>query len=181
MRKTILTYGIISGLTVIILMLLNFVLMNKNILTFENSELVGYSSIIISLSMIFFGIKSYRDNKLKGEIKFWKAAQVGFLITLVASLLYGFGWEIYYQTNYSEVNGFMKNYSQHYIDKASEEGKSEEEIETITKEMADMTEMYKNPVVRFGFTLLEIIPVGILITLISAGILRRKDILTETV
>jgi len=175
MRKVTLTYGLLAGAIISVFMLLGMVLWENGAITFDNSELIGYGSMVIALSMIFFGIKSYRDNYQNGMIKFVKGLQVGMLITLVASLMYAATWETYYRTNTEIQTSFMDKYADHALNKMKAKGASPAEIDQKAKEMTDMAEMYKNPVIRFGITLLEILPVGIVITLISAAVLRRKD------
>jgi hypothetical protein len=175
MRKVTLTYGLLAGAIISVLMLLGFALWESGAINFDNSELIGYGSMVIALSMIFFGIKSYRDNYQNGAIKFVKGLQVGALITLIASLMYAVTWETYYQTNTEVQASFMAKYTDHTLNKMKAKGASPDEIEQKAKQMADMAKMYENPLIRFGITLLEILPVGIVITLISAAVLRRKD------
>jgi hypothetical protein len=177
MRKIVITYGLISGAIITCLFLLSLYLWSKGVINFDNGEYFGYGSMLVALSMVFFGIKSFRDNQNGRSIGFWKAAQVGILITLLASFVYAAGWEVYMQTN-PEMN-FIADYSEHYINKLKEKGASQEEIEKTTRDMASMQEMYKNPVIRFGMTLMEILPVGIIVTLVSAAILRKKEVLAE--
>ena len=179
MRKVVLTFGLIAGAIISIFLIVAMALWEQGILTFDSSEFIGYASMIIALSMVFFGIKSYRDNYQNGVIKFLRGLQVGILISLVASLMYAAVWEVYYQTNREVRAGFMDKYVDHCINKMKNEGASQAEVDQKVKEMTDMKEMYKNPLIRFGMTLFEIFPVGVLITLISAAILRRKEVLRE--
>jgi hypothetical protein len=175
MRKVTLTYGLLSGAIISVLMLLAIVLWDKGAINFDNSMFIGYASMVIALSMIFFGIKSYRDNYQNGAIKFVKGLQVGLLITLIASLMYAASWETFYQTIPEIEATFMDKYAEHTLNKMKAKGASPAEIDQKAKEMADMAEIYKNPVIRFGFTVLEILPVGIVITLVCAAGLRKKD------
>jgi hypothetical protein len=133
--------------------------------------------MVIALSMIFFGIKSYRDNYQNGAIKFGKGFQVGMLITLVATLIYALAGETYYQIDPEGQAAFMDKYADHHINKMRENGASSAAIDQEVKEMAALKEMNKNPFIRFGITLAIILPVGIVVTLISAAVLRRKEIL----
>jgi Protein of unknown function (DUF4199) len=175
MRKVTLTYGLLAGAIVSVLMLLAIVLWGKGAINFDNSMFIGYASMVIALSMIFFGIKSYRDNYQNGAIKFVKGLQVGLLITLLASLMYAASWETFYQTIPEIKATFMDKYAEHTLNQMKAKGASPAEIDQKAKAMADMAEIYKNPVIRFGFTVLEILPVGIVITLVCAAALRRKD------
>jgi len=177
MRKVIFTFGLLAGAIVSVLMLLGTRLWENGAISFDNGELIGYGSMIIALSMIFLGIKSYRDNYRNGTIKFGKGLQVGLLITLIASLMYAATWEIYYQSRPEVRASFMDKYAEQYLDKMKEKGAAAAEIEQQTKKMDEMKRMYKNPVIRFGMTLMEIFPVGLIITLISAAVLKRKEVL----
>ena len=172
MRKIIFTYGLISGGIIIISTLGTISIWNTNQHFF--SEWLGYLVMIVALSLVFFGIKSYRDNQQGGVINFKTALGIGLGISLVASVIYTTSWEIYFQNSDSS---FMDNYEAHYIRKMEKDGATVEEIANKKSEIAEWRELSKNPLVRIGITFTEIIPVGILISLIAAGILRRSEIL----
>lgn len=176
MKKVILTFGLIAGLIVTSLMLLSQPMMSNGMISFENGELVGYSTMIIALSMIYFGVRSFRDQHNNGVISFGKAFQVGILIAMIAAVMYAAGWEVYLKTTSWD---FMDQYTSHYVEKMESEGASAAEIEEMKVEMGDMAEMYKNPVIRFGMTLMEIVPVGLIITLLSAYLLKRNEAISQ--
>lgn len=173
MKKIVLTFGIIAGVinTIVATILTNVA--GDELMHF-NTEWVGYLVMIIALSMIFVGVKQFRDQHLGGVIKFGKAFLVGFYITLIASIIYVGGWEIYLQT--SDVD-FMATYSTSVIENMKAEGAPESEITAMEKQMDFYTEMYENLLYRILITLTEILPVGILITLISAALLRNSSFL----
>ena len=174
MKKIVLVYGLIAAAVFAVTMFGAFPFWKNGTITFENGEYVGYSSMVIALSMVFFGVKSFRDNHLGGTISFGKALQVGLLITLLASLGYAISWEFYFNLIAPD---FMDKYAAFSINKAKVGGAAEAEIQTMSTSMESMKEMYKNPFIRFGFTLMEVSPVGIVISLISAGLLRKKTFL----
>lgn len=175
MRNIILKYGLVAGGIVSVVLLLGTALwIDKGTSGFEYGELIGYASMILALSLVFFGVKSYRDNYQNGVISFGKSFQVGILITLIASFMYAGTWEGYYQAKPELSDTFMEKYTEQYLSKMKAQGASEAEIQKQTETMAVWKEKYKNPLLRFGMTLVEILPVGIIITLISAAILRRK-------
>lgn len=174
MRKIILTYGLIAGAIVSALMFASMPFWESGALNFDNGEFVGYTTMVISLSMVFFGVKSCRDYAFNGSISFWQAVKVGVLITLIASVMYAMAWEISYHTVASD---FIEKMSQHYLEKMKSEAKNETEMKAAVEQMESFKEWYKNPLLRFGITLMEILPVGIIITLISALLLRKKEIL----
>lgn len=171
MKKVVITYGLIAGVLVTGLMYLNISLSGDEI-DFEKGEIIGYLTMIISLSTIFFGIKVFRDKHQEGTVKFGKAFLVGLYITLIASVIYAIGWEFYYQTSATD---FMEQYSSYYVDKMKNSGASAEEVQQKIDEMKAMQGYYQNPFIRFVITIMEILPVGLIVSLISAAILRRKE------
>jgi hypothetical protein len=166
MKRIILVYGLIAGTIVGSMFFITMPLYEKGILTIENGELVGYSTMIVALSLIFFGIKSYRDNHLEGSITFGKALKVGLLITLIASLIYAITWEVIYNT----MTDFVTQMGDKYFEKLRAEGTTQAKID-------EYAAMYANPIIRFSMTLMEIAPLGILISLLSAGLLRMRGFL----
>ena len=173
MKRVVLTFGLISGAVAAALMWLMLWAMSSGIIKSHDGELWGYSSMIIALSMVFFGIKSYRDNN-GGKITFLKGLQIGILISLISAVCYALSWELYYQT----LGGnFMAEYISSYADKMRASGASQAELDAMKQQMASMAELYKNFFVRFGMTLMEILPVGIIVTLVSAALLRRRNVL----
>jgi hypothetical protein len=183
MKKVILIYGLIAGAVVAGMMLITMPMYQNGTLNLDNGELLGYSTMIIALSMVFFGVKSYRDNYSKGSISFGKGFQVGILITLVACLIYALTWEVSYNQIGEDFTKKMKeSYETKINEKMKSSGATEAEIVAKKKENDKMWEMYKNPLFRFVFTaMVEMFPVGLVISLISAGILRKKEILPADV
>ena len=109
-----------------------------------------------------------------GKITFGKAFKVGILITLIASVMYVIGWLIYYNTS-DMAQTFPAQYLEHLKEQWKASGMSAEEINEKAATTQKNMEMYaNNPVIMIGMTLMEIFPVGLLITLISAFILKRK-------
>lgn len=177
MKKVILVYGIIAGTIVAAMMLITMSLYRSGALKIDNGELIGYTTMVIALSMVFFGIKSVRDSHQSGVITFSKGLKIGLSISVIASLMYALAWEV----SYSRIGDeFMQKYTEHHYEKMKAKEATEAEIQAEKEKMASFAELYKNPFVRFGMTILEILPVGIVISLLSAGLLRRKEFLPAT-
>jgi hypothetical protein len=174
-RRIVLIYGLIAGAIVAALMMISQVFWRYGVINFDNGELYGYGSMIVALSMVFFGIKSYRDNRQDGSVGFWKAVQIGLLISLVGAVVYAASWEIYYQSSPEFRNTFFDQYTEYQIDKMQKGRASSEMIDATRAQMATMKELYQNPVFRFGFSMIEILPVGVIVTLLSAAILRSRN------
>lgn len=171
MKKTVLVCGIAAGLISTSIYIGLMLLGRAGDIDFKNGLVYGYTLMILGFSFIFVGTKITRDKHNNGVISFGKAFRVGLYITLVASTVYVIVWLI---DNYFFIPDFMEKYSAFMIDKLRASGASQDEIAKETAEMAKMTRMYKNPFFVIVMTYIEILPVGLLISLISALILKRK-------
>ncbi len=173
MKKNILIYGVISGLIVSSLMLftMNYMSHCEGSVDFDTSMVIGYASMLIAFSLVFVGIRNYRNKYNNGLISFGKAFKIGILIVLIASTFYVVAWLIDF---YFFIPDFMDKYSAHMLEKLKASGASQVEIDKQTKEMAEFAVMYKNPLVNAAMTYMEILPVGLVVSLISALILKRK-------
>jgi hypothetical protein len=174
MRKIIVLNGLIAGSIVSAMLWITQLIFRSNNEALDNGMLIGFSTMIISLSLIFVAVKTVRDRHQTGAITFGRAFLVGIVITAIASLMYATTWEVYYNTSGAD---FVEWYSKNQLDKLISNNASEAEISKLKSDMQEFAVMYSNPLLRFCMTLLEIFPVGIIITLISAALLRRKDFL----
>jgi amino acid transporter len=173
MKKNIIVFGLVAGIVVSALML--FIVHNLSHcggnLDFDTSMLIGYASMLISFSLVFVGIRNYRDRYNGGIISFGKAFKTGIIIVLIASTIYVVAWLIDY---FFFIPDFPERFSAQMIDELKAGGASQVEIDKETKEMADFTRRYKNPFFVAMMTYVEILPVGLIVTLISSLILKRK-------
>ena len=169
MRKIVLTYGLIAGgiLAATFLVSLQF----HEAIGFDGGMVVGYTSMVLAFLLIFFGVRSYRDNVAGGKLGFGRALSVGLLIGLVASCCYVLTWEIIY---FGTKSDYIEKYQAHMMDKARQAGESEEAIAAKQVEMAKFAQMYRNPLINSAMTFLEPLPVALIMALVSAGVLRRS-------
>lgn len=166
-----LIYGGIAGAIVVAIIVAGVALDLPNHL---QSEWLGYLVMLAALSLIFVGIKQYRDVECGGVVTFGRAFAVGLGIALVATLIYIVGWELFLATS---KHDFMAQYSTGIIDKMREEGAAPAAIQAKAGEMREMAAMYKNPLFRIPITFVEIFPVGLLVALVSAALLRNPRLL----
>ena len=173
MKKNIIIYGLIAGSIVSAIMLFttNYLSHCQGNLDYDTSMLIGYASMLLAFSLVFVGIRNYRDKYNDGVISFGKAFKTGILIVLIASTMYVIAWLIEY---FFFMPDFIEKYSAVTLDRLKASGASPSEIAEQTKQMADFARMYKNPFFNAMMTYLEILPVGVIVTLISALILKRK-------
>jgi hypothetical protein len=170
MKKTVLIFGLISGAVSSLLMLLLMVFLVDKI-GFDKAIIVGYTSIVVSLLLVPFGIRSYRENVGGGSITFGRAFAVGLLITVVSCICYVVVWEIAY---YNFIPDFVDKYAAFMVEKAIASGANQQTVAATLQEMKDMKAMLDNPLMNAALTFTEPFPVGLLVTLISAAILRKK-------
>jgi hypothetical protein len=171
MKKIVLRFGLASGLILMTMTAVMLPLTMNGTIDFEYGELIGYSTMVLSFLLVFFGIRSYRDNVAGGEIGFGRAFKVGILITLITCTMYVVTWEITY---FNFIPDFLDQYTAHVLVKMRASGESEAAIRETTAKMAEMAKYYDNPFINSAITFMEVFPVGLIVTLVSAAILRRK-------
>jgi len=169
MKKTVWTFGLISGAIMALFMIITLPFANS---LDEHSLILGYAGIVAGFLLVYFGVRSYRDNVLGGRIGFGRAFTVGLLIAVIGSVCYVATWEVLY---YRFMPDFYSRYGKTVVDQARKSGKSDTEIAKTQATMDEMTKNAGNPVWVFGMTFIEPLPVGLLIALVSAGALRRKN------
>ena len=170
MKKTVLTFGLISGLMISVLMDGSLLLADK-IGSGHNSMLLGYTMMVASFLLIYFGIRSYRDNNLAGQISFGRAFACGILIALITTVCYVATWEVIY---FNFMPHFMDSYFAAQIHKIQSSGLDPATTAAQVAAIQRSQQLYQNPFVNMAYTFMEPLPVGLIITLISAAVLRRK-------
>jgi hypothetical protein len=173
MIRLILIYGVIAGLIVAVPMVWLMMTLTPDTAP-ENGALYGYLTMIVALTAVFLGIKHYRDQTLGGVVRFVPALVVGLGISAVASVFWVVGWEI--SLAFSGFD-FAEAYSNATIEAARADGASEVELAEVRAEAEGFARMYANPLFRLPITFIEMFPIGVLISLISAALLRNSRFL----
>jgi uncharacterized protein DUF4199 len=169
MKKNILTFGLISGAISSLLMVATVPFADR--IGFDKGAVIGYTAIVLSFLLVFFGIRSYRDNVGNGQITFTGAFAVGISITLISCVCYVVTWEVLY---FHFLPGFMDKYGAHMLEKLKAAGAGPVAIQAQLEQIKKYKEMYDNPFLNAAMTFIEPFPIGLVITLISAAVLRRK-------
>jgi hypothetical protein len=170
MKKTVLTFGLISGAILSAMMLLTVPF--QDAIGFDRGEIIGYTTMVLAGLLIFFGIRSYRDNIAGGTVGFGRAFKVGALIAVVSSVCYVATWEVIYFGNLSP--DFIEKYQEHTLEQARADGETEAQIAKRKADMEKFATLYRNPVINVAVTFLEPLPVALIMTLVSAGVLSRR-------
>jgi hypothetical protein len=174
MFRNILKFGLIAGLVVGIIDFALFASAGDKP-HFENGMLIGYSIMLVALSMVFVGIKQHRDKDLGGVIRFWPAFGMGVAISLIAGIFYVVAWEASQAVTGAD---FTTTYSNAVLEQARAKGESAAELAKMAAEMAQFKLQYANPMWRLPMIFTEIFPVGVLVSLVSALLLRNPRFLS---
>ena len=172
MSRIILIFGIAAGVIVAVPMCI--LVANSEPGDTATSHFAGYLMMVLALSLIFVGVKRLRDRELGGVIRFVPALLAGLGISAVAGIIYVIGWEI---TLAVTDFAFVDSYSNAAVEAARAKGASATHVEAVIAKMEEFRRQYANPFFRLPVTFVEIFPVGVLISLISAALLRNSRFL----
>ena len=161
MKKTVLTFGLIAGAIMAAMMFATLPFVDK--IGFDKGEIVGYTTMILAFMLVFFGIRSYRENVGGGQVTFGRAFAVGILITIVACVCYVAAWEILY---FKFMPDFADKYAGYVIAKARASGASQQVIDGQLQQMKSLKAMLDNPLINAAITFTEPFPIGLIVTLI---------------
>jgi len=174
MLRNILLYGLIGGVVVGVLQC-GLVLSTKG--QHEPSDwamVIGYTIMLIALSAVFVGVKRYRDVDRGGVIGFWQALGMGLAISFVAGILYALSWELTLALAHWD---FGNEYANYMIAQAKAQGMTGDKLAKTVAEWEAFRANYANPLYRIPMTFTEIFPVGVLVSLITAGLMRNSRFL----
>jgi hypothetical protein len=169
--RYVLIYGFIAGAITIAVITTSIVV---PALGHFQSVWFGYLVMFLALSLIFVGVKRYRDVERGGVIGFWRALGLGAAMAVIAGLVYVLGWEAYLATT---DGNFMAEYGASMIADMRASGASAAEIAATETQMAQAVEWYKNPLLRMGITFSEILPVCVIVPIVSAALLQNPRVL----
>ena len=172
MLRYSLIYGGITG--AIVIAILSITLLTMGIDSAGGSQAFGYTLMLAVHAVLFIGLKRYRDVEQGGVITFKKGAVVGLAMAAIAAIVYAIGWEF---TLMATDYAFVESFSQVMIDQIKAEGLSASAEAAKIAEMEGWMELYKNPLVRLPMTMTEILPIGIVVALVSALILKNPKVL----
>ncbi len=169
MKRIVLTFGLIAGAIISGTFVLT--LPFKDAIGFDRGAVIGNTSMVLAFLLIFFGVRSYRDNVAGGTVRFGRALAVGTLIAVVASVCYVATWEFIYFGMHSD---YIEKYQAHMLEKAHARGDRPEAIARQQAEMQKFAKMYDNPAFNAAITFMEPMPVALVVAFVSAGVLSRR-------
>lgn len=170
MIRSILYWGSLAGLIVGGLLFATTVSMADQPPSMSLGMLLGYTGMLVALSLIFVAVKRHRDRAQGGVIRFWPAFAMGLGISLVAGVFYVLAWEAALAVSGMD---FGAKYAEMLLDQRRAAGAGAEELATYAAELQTFRVQYANPLYRIPMTFTEIVPVGVLVSLVSAALLRN--------
>ena len=170
MKKIVLTFGLISGVMISVLTDGSLLLASRT--GSGHSMALGYTIMVASFLLVYFGIRSYRDNVLSGRISFGRALACGLLITAITCACYVVTWEIVY---FTLMPHFMDGYFAAQVQHAQAAGLDPATTAARIAAIRHSQQLYQNPLVNMAYTVMEPLPVGVVLTLVSAALLRRNE------
>jgi len=168
MKKTVLTFGFLSGAVSAAMMLATVPFIDR--IGFDRGAIVGYTAIVLSFLLVFFGIRSYRE-QAGGRLTFGRGFTVGLLITLISCACYVVTWEFVY---FNLMPGFTEKWAAYTMETMRASGATQQAMDATMQQLRHYKEIYDNPFLNAAVTLVEPLPIGLLVTAISAAVLRRK-------
>jgi hypothetical protein len=173
MLRRISTYGTVAGAIVGVPLSALTIALNGHAMT-SYGMYIGYTLMLIALSTVFVAIKRHRDGDLGGVIRFWPAFGLGLGISFVAGIFYVAAWEAAVAVTHSD---FASTYANALIEREKAKGVTGEALAKFVAGMERFKAQYANPLYRLPMTFAEIFPVGVLVSLVSAGLLRNRRFL----
>ena len=174
MGRGILKYGVIAGLVVAAGMWGTLLAFRGGMPHGMLGMVLGYLTMLVALSAVFVAIKRHRDVDRGGVIRFWPAFGMGLAISVIASVFYVLAWELALATL---VPDFAGHYARSVIAGAKARGADAAALATLTAQMDAFKVQYADPLYRLPMTFAEIFPVGVLVSLVSAALLRNPRVL----
>lgn len=173
--KKILLQAFIYSLVVMTLLFALTALTSKTT-SYAIQEVIGYAGIVVSLLFVYFGIRQYRDKVNGGTLSFGQGLKVGLLIVLIPALLFGL-FDILYTTFIDP--DFLENYYNTHLANIKAQLPAAE-FEAEAKKLEQQKEIFGNSFFQFGLMFLTVFMIGIIITVISALVLKRTKLSTQT-
>ncbi|HYF31533.1 MAG TPA: DUF4199 domain-containing protein [Chitinophagaceae bacterium] len=171
MKKTVLRYGLFSCIALVVMSILGLVIFgNPDTPNYTAHEVFGYTTMILSMVFVFFGIKHYRDQVNGGMLSFGKGMKVGLLIVLIPSVAFGLFNLIYTGAIDPE---FMDKYYQHQLSQMQQR-MTPGEFNAARATMEKQKEMFSNPVLQFLVMGLTVFVIGVIASVISSLVLKRR-------
>jgi hypothetical protein len=171
MKKIVLIYGFIAG-TISAALLVFGMISSYNDPNYSGSMVLGYAFMLLAFSMLFVGIKVFRDKHNDGVLTFKQGFTMGAMMALITATMYVAAWALLY---HYYMPDYMTRYAERMVTELKNAHASEAKIAAKVKEAEYYKGLYSNPIYFALITYMEILPLGLVVSVISALILKRKE------
>jgi len=169
MKKIVLTFGLISGVIASAMMAITFPVIES--IGYGKAELLGYTSIVLSCLLVFFGIRSYRETVGGGRIGFGRGFGVGISIVAVSCLVYVLSFQVIY---FKLMPDFAARFEACMVEHVRAKGGDAQAVAAASKQVQEFKRLWDNPVTNAALTFIEPFPIGLIVALVSAAILKKR-------
>jgi len=168
LKKIVLTFGLISGAISAALMAVTTSLISR--VGYDKAELIGYTGIVLSALVVFFGIRAWRETVGAGRIGFGRGLAVGLLITTISALCYVAAFQLLY---FKLMPGWGDQFVASMIEKEEKAGATPERMGKVREQAAMIKRLLDQPLTNAAVSFIEPFPIGVVVSLVAAGVLRR--------
>jgi uncharacterized protein DUF4199 len=169
MKKTVWSFGLISAAVSIVMMLVTLPFIEPG--RYGTADVLGYTSIVLSALLVFFGIRSYRENAGGGRLSFGRGLSVGLLITLISCVCYAAAFEVVY---FKVVPDFGEKFAACMVERTRASGGTPQAVAAAERQAGTLKRLYDHPATNAALSFATSFPVGLLATAVSAAILRKR-------
>jgi hypothetical protein len=163
MKKTVLIYGLLSGFISILLMTVTMLKLDR--IGFDDAMIYGYIGIFLSFIPLYIGVMAYNKAHTETPLKFGGALIAALLMCLISCAVYATTWQIESPILFPD---FLDKYTVYAHDKLVRSGASGEALKKQAAAIENMRALYKKPVSLWLMTIIEPLPLGLLVSLVAA-------------
>lgn len=176
--KTIFKYSFWAGMVIVFFAFINIFFIDMKPENFDTAEVVGYTSMVLSMLLIFLALNEFRQQQPNQQVSFKKAMQIGLAISAIAGVLFG----IYNWVYVSFVNPeFMDQYFNYYIENIRNSGDSQAQIDAHIQQLEAEKAMFQSPIIQFITMFMTEFLIGLVISLIAALIESKRKVNHQSV
>ncbi|HEX4952071.1 MAG TPA: DUF4199 domain-containing protein [Thermoanaerobaculia bacterium] len=169
MKKTVLRYGLISAAVAVVVMLFTVNFLDR--VGYGTTDVVGYSAMVVSALLVYFGVRAYRQQEGAGRLSFGRGLAVGLMITAVSALCQVVAFQVVY---FGVAPDFGERFAACMVERARDGGASDAEIVKTAQRARELKRLYDTPLGNAALTFAQPLPIGLVAAAISAALLRKK-------
>ncbi len=169
-KSNIIKYGLIAGTIIVLIPVITGLIIGYGPDTFKTGEIIGYSTMILSLMMIFLAVREYQKRHPNETVGFAKIVGIGAGISFIAGFMFGIYNVIYVTYIHPD---FMQEYYQYYLANIQNSGAPQAEIDAQIAKLEQEKSLFMNTTFNFFIMFLTVFMIGLVVSIIS-GLFQRE-------